>query len=317
MSCINLIIALSVTIATEVNDSVRSPIILPELVVKADASDKLESTSMGKETMSQKGIKRVPTLFGEPDVIKAMQFQPGVSAGTEGFAGMYVRGGNGDENLFVVDGNPIYQLNHLGGLFSPFNVEAIQKLDFYKSSFPARYGGRLSSVVDITTRSGDTTSYKGSVSVGLLSGNVNIEGPIVKGKSSFNFSLRRSWLELVSVPTLAIINSINKDSGEKTIAGYSFTDINLKLTHWFKPNSILSLLLYYGSDRLKLGTERFQQYEKKDVTLSKELNRLKWRNLVVAMNWKHQFKNDLMLEANLSFTRYFSTTKQSVDDYDV
>lgn len=108
MSCINLIIALSVTIAAEVNDSVCSPIILPELVVKADASDKLESTSMGKETMSQEEIKSVPTLFGEPDVIKAMQFQPGVSAGTEGFAGMYVRGGNGDENLFVVDGNPIY-----------------------------------------------------------------------------------------------------------------------------------------------------------------------------------------------------------------
>lgn len=122
--------------------------------------DKLRSAQMGMTVMSQQAIKSVPTLFGEADVIKALQLQPGVSAGTEGFAGMFVRGGENDENMFLIDGSPVYQMNHVGGLFSAYNAEAINHLTFYKGAFPARYGGRLSSVTDISIKPEATKSGK-------------------------------------------------------------------------------------------------------------------------------------------------------------
>lgn len=159
-------------------------------------------------------IKTIPTLFGEADVIKALQTQPGVSAGTEGLAGMYVRGGNGDENLYMIDGIQLYQVNHLGGLFSAFNAEALKDVDFYKSAFPARYGGRLSSVVDVHTKDGNMKEYHGSAMLGLTSGNLNFEGPIIKNRTSFNASFRRSWLDGLSAPGVAIYNKFRKEWGE-------------------------------------------------------------------------------------------------------
>ena len=121
---------------------------LAEVVVTGsnDTQNPIQAPQMGTIKITRKMIKTIPTLFGEADVIKALQTQPGVSAGTEGLAGMYVRGGNGDENLYMIDGIQLYQVNHLGGLFSAFNAEALKDVDFYKSAFPARYGGRLSSV---------------------------------------------------------------------------------------------------------------------------------------------------------------------------
>lgn len=127
---------------------------LDEVNVTGSKSHTLNVPQMGVLSFSQKGIKDIPTLFGEADVIKALQTQPGVSAGTEGLSGMYVRGGNEDENLYMLDGVPIYKITHLGGIFSAINVEAVQDVTFYKSSFPSRYGGRLSSVLDVRTRQG-------------------------------------------------------------------------------------------------------------------------------------------------------------------
>lgn len=302
-------------ISTVAADTTEQTAILDEVVVTERALDKLKSTQMGMQTLSKERIKNVPVLFGEADVIKALQLQPGVSAGSEGFAGMYVRGGNNDENLFIVDSNPIYQISHLGGLFSPFNVEAIEKLDFYKSSFPARYGGRLSSVVDISTSDGDTTSYHGSASIGLLSGNLNFSGPIVKGQSSFNISLRRSWLELITVPTLAIMNATGDNYDNNTIGGYSFTDLNIKLSHWFKHDSKLSLNVYYGADRLKIGEENIGESGGKDVVVGKDLNRLNWGNFVASLGWNHRINSRLRLDATASFTHFFSLLNHATDDF--
>ena len=119
-------------------------------------------------------------MLGEADIIRTLQLTPGVSAGTEGISGLYVRGGNSDENLFLVDGNPVYQVNHIGGFFSAFNNEAIKGMNFFKAGFPARYGGRLSSVVDVHTKEGNMKEFHGSASLGLVSGNLNLEGPIWK-----------------------------------------------------------------------------------------------------------------------------------------
>lgn len=296
-------------------DTVTQSVNLDEVVITEQALDKLKVPEIGVATLSQQEILNVPTLLGEPDVVKALQLQPGVSAGTEGFAGMYVRGGNNDENLFIIDGNPVYQINHIGGLFSSFNVNAIRKLDFFKSSFPARYGGRLSSVVDISTREGDTTAYHGNFSIGLLSGNVNVEGPIIKGKSSFNFSVRRSWLELLSIPTLAILNSAKDPEDDKLIGGYSFSDLNFKASHWFRPHSKLSLTLYYGSDRLKLGEESFYVDGNDKHTASKYINNLYWGNIITALRWEHRLNRRISMDVNASFTHYFSQLKHDVDEY--
>ena len=201
-----------------IKDTVRN-FYIQEVVKTAPRVDKLRHPQMGMTVMDGNAIRNVPTLLGEPDIIKALQLQPGVSAGTEGFAGMFVRGGENDENLFLIDGCPIYQTNHLGGLFSPFNADAVSHLTFYKSAFPARYGGRLSSVTDLSMKSGDYENWHGNLTVGLTSANVSFSGPLVKDRTTLFAALRRSWLELVSVPALAFIIASKKKSGEKVIAG--------------------------------------------------------------------------------------------------
>lgn len=128
-------------------------------------------------------------MLGETDVIKALQLLPGVKAGNEGSAGMFVCGGGPDENLLILDGVPVYNVNHLFGFFSVFNTDAIKDVTLYKGSFPARFGGRLSSVVDISMNDGNDKEIHGNVTVGLISSKLNLEGPIVKEKQPSTFRL--------------------------------------------------------------------------------------------------------------------------------
>ncbi|KAA6317562.1 hypothetical protein EZS27_032302 [termite gut metagenome] len=178
----------------------KSAVSLEEVSITGSKSP-LNTPQMGILSLSRESIKHIPTIFGEVDVIKALQTQPGVSAGTEGLSGMYVRGGNDDENLYMLDGIPIYKITHLGGLFSALNVEAV----------------------------------------------------IVKGKTSFAASVRRSWLDVLSVPALAIMNQKSKSKGEKTFGGYAFTDANLKINHIFNNRSSTYLMFYYGNDNTVLS----------------------------------------------------------------
>lgn len=134
---------------------------------------------------------------------------PGVAVGTDGMAGLYVRGGNSDENLYLVDGNPLYHVSHLLGFFSTFNPEAVKNTDFYKGSFPARYGGRLSSVVDVRMNDGDMKNFSGTASIGLISSIFNFQGPIIKDKTSFTVSLRRTYLDFIARPALYYVNKRN------------------------------------------------------------------------------------------------------------
>ena len=173
-------------------------------------------------------MKLVPVIFGETDVLKAIQLLPGVQNGSEGSAGMYVRGGGPDENLLLLDGVPVYNVNHALGFFSVFNPDALKNVTLYKGSFPAHFGGRLSSVVDIRMKEGDMQKYHGNVSVGLISSKLNVEGPIVKDKLSFNLSFRRTYGDLLIKPTLWIASAISPDMS-KLRAGYNFYDLNAKL----------------------------------------------------------------------------------------
>lgn len=291
---------------------------LQEVVVTGQSTSKQSvlSTQMGALEINQQTIRSTPVMFGEADIIKTLQLTPGVSSGTEGTAGMYVRGGNVDENLFLIDGNPVYQINHIGGIFSAFNPEAISGMDFFKSGFPSRYGGRLSSVVDVHMKEGNMKEYHGSATIGLISGNLNFEGPIVKDRTSFNISLRRTWLDVLSAPALAIANKITKKDGTRTRARYAFHDLNLKLNHIFNDRSRMYFSLYNGNDVLKGGTTDFpSQYDaEKDYNYDTDVS-LRWGNIMATAGWTYVFNNRLFGKFSGVFTRYNSKLRSS--DHDI
>lgn len=270
-----------------------------------------ESASIGHTTINSNSIKSTPVVFGESDIIKTIQLQPGVSAGVEGLASMYVHGGNHDENLYLRDNIPLYQINHFGGLFSAFNTEAVKNVDFYKSSFPAKYNGRLSSVMEVNTKDGNMTKHNGSLKLGLTSGAFNIDGPIIKDRTTYSFAMRRSWFDVLSVPALAIYNSLRNDDTETTVARYAFTDINGKITHHFNKKSRLHLMAYYGEDFLKGGTK--SDYEKdKDVMEYHEsdITRIRWGNFIVSTGWNYLFNPKFTGNLTAAYSRYNSTLRR-------
>ena len=156
---------------------------IEEVVVTADLNSPLYTTQTGKVSLTAKDFVKGDNFMSSPDVVKKLQSLSGVASGTELISGLYVHGGNNDENLFLLDATPLYQVNHAGGLFSAFNTDIIKNIDFYKSGFPTRYGGRLSSVVDVRTNDGNLKEYWGSFTLGLLEGRIQFEGPIVKNRT--------------------------------------------------------------------------------------------------------------------------------------
>ena len=289
---------------------------LQEVVITGQSNDKQSvlSTQMGALEINQQTIRSTPVMFGEADIIKTLQLTPGVSAGTEGTAGMYVRGGNVDENLFLIDGNPVYQINHIGGIFSAFNPEAISGMDFFKSGFPSRYGGRLSSVVDVHTKEGNMKEYHGSASIGLISGNLNFEGPIIKDRTSFNIGLRRTWLDVLSAPAVAIANKITKKDGTRLRARYAFHDLNLKVNHIFNDRSRMYLSLYNGNDVLKGGSTDFpDQDSDNNYNYDSDVS-LRWGNIMATAGWTYVFNNRLFGKVSGVFTRYHSRLRNTAHD---
>lgn len=280
---------------------------LAEVVVTGEytSSPLVQTSDMGHTRLNKDLIQQTPVLFGEADIIKTLQTLPGVSAGTAGLAGMYVRGGNGDDNLYMIEGNPLYQINHVGGLFSSFNAEAVKDVEFFKSAFPARYGGRLSSVVDIHTKDGNMKEYHGSAMLGLTSGSLNLEGPLVKDRTSFNFALRRSWIDALSAPTIAIWNATRNKGETQIVARYAFTDMNFKLNHQFNDRSRGYAGLYWGNDFLKGGEKR----EGDNGYESRNTGRLRWGNIMAFTGWAYVFNNQLFGNVNAAFTHYSSTLK--------
>lgn len=248
-------------------------------------------------------IKSVPTLFGETDVLKALQLLPGVKAGTEGSAGFYVRGGGPDENLFLLDGVPVYNVNHLGGFFSVFNADAIKNVTLYKGGFPARFGGRLSSVLDIRMNDGNNQKVHGNLTVGLISSKINLEGPLFSEKTTFNISARRTYFDILAQPIIKLAAAAS-ESNSNILAGYYFYDMNAKISHKFSDNDRLYLSTYMGDDVIYANIrDSYNNYEN-----GTEENRIKlnwnWGNLITAMRWNHIINNKLFMNTTATFTRY-------------
>ena len=272
---------------------------LNEVVVTGDLNSPIYGTQMGKRSLSPTDVKTEFALLSSPDVVKTLQRMSGVQEGVELASGLYVHGGNGDENLFLLDGTPLYSVNHSLGLFSSFNADVVKNVDFYKSGFPARYGGRLSSVVDVRTNDGNMQEWHGSYRIGLLDGSIHFEGPLLKGKTSLNVGLRRSWLDVLTVPAFAIVNHFNSE--EKIRVNYNFHDLNAKLTHIVNDHQRLSLSLYSGGDALTAkndiddGHDGRIDYEKMD-------NRLQWGNINATIDWNLTLNPRLMTNLTAVYT---------------
>ncbi|MDR0831210.1 MAG: TonB-dependent receptor [Prevotellaceae bacterium] len=257
-------------------------------------------------------IKGVPAFLGEPDVIKALQLLPGVQSGTEASAGFYVRGGGPDENLVLLDEIPVYNVNHFFGFFSIFNTDAIKSVTLYKGSFPAHFGERLSSVIDIRMKDGDAKKFHGNFSIGLISAKLNFEGPIIKDKTTFSLSARRTYFDVLTAPALAIFNKISEQNVK---AGYYFYDVNAKITHRFSDKDKLYLSFYMGDDAINVKTiDKYGDYNNYGGDYSDELYSIshenttkmdwKWGNLISALRWNHVINNRMFMNTTFAYTRY-------------
>lgn len=287
---------------------------LSKAYITADADRKLKVTQTGLKKINTEFLNSGFAFFSTPDVIKSIQLLPGVATGTELLSGLYVHGGDGSDNLFLLDGVPIYQVSHLAGLFSSFNTDVIENIDFYKSGFPARFGSKMSSVVDVTTKDGDFYDYHGTFAIGLIDGHLQLEGPIWKGHTSFNIGLRRTWTETISIPALYFFNKANLP--DKLDLRYAFSDFNAKITHKFSERSILRGAFYLGRDVFNYKQYNFSEYYRVDESgTGVEINRqeennvglpMNWGNTLGSLNWKYNISKDLSLSATAYYTRSHS-----------
>lgn len=284
---------------------------LKEIVVTGDRNSRVLTTQTGRRSLSPSDINTEFNLLSSPDLVKNLQRTSGVSEGIELASGMYVHGGNDDENLFLMDGTPIYQINHALGLFSAFNTDMIKNVDFYKSGFPARYGGRLSSVTDVRTDDGDMYHKHWSYTIGMTGGRFHIEGPITRGRTSYNIGIRRTWLDLLTTPIIKIASS----KEDKLDIGYFLHDINAKITHKFNERTQGYLSIYSGMDKLR--TDQKEDYSDTSAKLT-DYDHIKgnisWGNLNVAANLNHVVTPKLFANFSAVFT-YNQAIFKSYEDW--
>ncbi len=273
-----------------VNISMQSAsVALNEVVISSDPlQEKMQGTQMSVEQISARTSKVLPALFGEVDIIKTLQLKAGVSSGSEGSAGLYVRGGAGDQNLILLDEATVYNANHLFGFFSTFNSDAIKDIRMYKGGFPARYGGRLSSVIDVRMKDGNNKKFSGSGGIGLIASRLTLEGPIGNENTSFIVSGRRTYVDLI---TNALNKSKEGDPNWNKIPAYNFYDLNAKINTRLGKNDRLYLSGYFGKDNFSL----------KDSILDLGFS---WGNATVTARWNHAFGNKLFANTSFIFSDY-------------
>lgn len=239
-----------------------------------------------------------PVVLSEPDVLKTLQMMPGVQGGMAGSSGILVRGGGPDENLFLLDGVPMYNVSHLLGIFSAFTPEAIKRVTLYKGAFPARYGGRVSSVVDIRTNDGDINSFHGSFSLGLLNSRMHLEGPAIKEKTTFSFTAR-TMNSIVAAPFL-IDNGYNYS--------YYFYDLNGKIVHRFSAKDNLAFTLYKCRDDFHHLSDEYLEVNSERRFVAQDATNTAWGNTLMSMKWNHVFGPKLFFSTSLSWYGYDSDT---------
>lgn len=275
---------------TLINIKLSPSIELQEVVVTASKSDKIEDRSqMGQIEVPIQQIKQIPALMGEVDVMRALKLLPGVSAGSEASSGIYVRGGSPDQNLILLDGVPVYNASHLFGFFSVFNSDALKDVNLYKGGFPARYGGRLSSIIDLQMKEGNSEKFSGEGSIGLIASRLTLQGPIKKGKTSYIVSGRRTYIDLLAKPLIL------SESGGKEDIGYYFWDLNGKINHKFSNQDRLFFSVYAGQDEL---------YANSKGEYSDSKNNIVWGNVTSALRWNHVWNQKLFSNTTLTYSNF-------------
>lgn len=266
-------------------------------VIGNKVESQLTSTQMSRVEIPMEKVQNLPAFLGEADVIKTIQLMPGVQSGTEGTSGLYVRGGGPDQNLILLDDVPVYNAEHLFGFFSVFNADAIKSVSFYKGGFPARFGGRLSSVLDIRMKDGNEKELHGNFSIGLISSKLNLEGPLIKDKTTFNFSARRTYADLLARPLIV------KASKGEDVGGYFFHDLNMKITHKLSDRSRMYLSAYNGRDKAYYRHDSKYTYDNV-TTQTKDKLSIGWGNITTALRWNYIFSNRLFANTTLTYSRY-------------
>ena len=262
---------------------------LEEIVVSAESyREELNSTQMSVTKLSMKEAKVLPALFGEVDIIKTLQLKPGVQSGGEGQSGVFVRGGGSDQNLFLLDESVVYNPSHLFGFFSTFNSDAIKDVKLYKGGFPAQYGGRLSSVLDIRLNDGNRKKFSGAGGVGIIASRLTLEGPIVKDEGSFVVSGRRTYIDQITRQ----VNKSNADNPDAiTIPDYFFYDLNAKANYDLGERDRIFISGYMGRDVFNFGSDDF------DIKFI-------WGNRTGTVRWNHIFTPKLFMNTTFTYSDY-------------
>lgn len=273
---------------------------LDTVEVTATRSDNtLESTQMSTVALPLTQVKQLPTLLGETDVIKALQLLPGVQSGSEGSSGLYVRGGGPDQNLILLDGAPVYNASHIFGFVSVFNADALQHVQLTKGGFPARYGGRLSSVLDISMKEGNLKRFEVDGAIGLVFSKLTVQGPLIKDRMSFILSGRRTYIDVLTRPF-----------SDNVPDAFNFGDLNAKLNYIASPRSRLYLSFYTGRDAFGDTTN-----EDADTFTSEMVNiALDWGNATSTLRWNYLISDKLFANTTLTYSRYNFDVAIQVDD---
>ncbi len=291
---------------TILNIGLESGIKLSEVVV-TQKQKTVNNTEMSVLKIPVKQLLQIPALMGEADVLRAFQLMPGVQGGKEGTSGIYVRGGSPDQNLMLLDDIPLYYVNHIGGYVSVFNPDIIKDVKLYKGGFPARYGGRLSSIVDIRMKEGNMNEMTGNVSVGIISSKFSIEGPIKKDKTSYLFSARRS---LFDVFTRAYQKLILNDNAS---AGYTLYDMNAKINHIFNGKNRLYFSTYFGRDRILIKQKDFDTSDGYPYNF-KSKNDINWGNYSMSIRWNRIYSSNLFSNFTIGYTNFFYHSFSDIDN---
>ncbi len=253
------------------------------VITKKTKKRKVQSTAMGTHKISVKAVENLPVLLGEKDILKVIQLLPGVKPAGEGQAGFYVRGGNIDENLILLDQAPVYNASHLMGFFSVFNSDALRNAQLYKGHIPARFGSRLSSVMEIKMKEGNDQKFHAQGGIGLISSRLTLEGPIQKDKSSFMISGRRTYADIIA-------KAVSSDEDVDNMKLY-FYDVNLKSNYSFNSNNRIFFSAYLGRDVFGFDDDN------QNATFS-------WGNATTSLRFNHVFNSRLFSNSTLIYSDY-------------
>jgi outer membrane receptor for ferrienterochelin and colicin len=280
------------TSVLSLKENTRKDILLPAQNVLTEV--KVVSTKEAAKEhhhLTYADLTERPSLLGENDIMRALQNYAGVTTTTEGSNKVLVRGGDPGQNLHLVDGVPLYYTDHFFGLTSVFNSEAIKSADFYKGAFPAKYGGRLSSVIDINTKDGDMEQWGGQFTLGLIKGSLNVEGPIVKDKASIMISLRRTWID-------AFWRFSKQESVRQT--KFDFYDLNIKTNYILDKNNRIYLSVYNGRDQIKINPGSGELFTR-------------WGNALGSVRWNRIINAKTFLNTTLTYSNFKFSLQQKQD----